>query len=340
MSGSNDTGSSAMRVVSDAQINKLLLPLKARGVEDFQRVLYTALAKYHDDPTLIPERIVVNRPELDAVHFFMPTFSDRVGIKTLGGSKKGFEGAVMIMDENTGILKGVLSARAITGFRTALCSTIPLMKFIDRDARDQVMTVFGNGLQAYWHVKLTLELFPSYFKKVQIAVRSVNDKSKELLDRLQNEYPQVEFTLDDEKEVDLSTSNVIYGCVPSTEPRILFDKLGIDNHKVFISIIGSYKPHMFEVDDKIVQTAMSNGKIIVDSYDHTLHEAGELIKNNVTPQNCVEIGELENLTPADINGGSNLTLSKIVGLAIMDISVGNEILERAEKLDIGTVVEF
>jgi ornithine cyclodeaminase/alanine dehydrogenase-like protein (mu-crystallin family) len=328
-----------MRVISEEKIRQLLTQVDAAGVLGFQKVLSNALLKYNKDPSLIPERIVVNRPELDTVHLFMPTFAQRVGIKTLAGSKEGFKGAVMIIDETNGDLKGVLNAMTLTAFRTALCSTLPLMKFFQDEVQDQVMTVFGNGLQAYWHVRLTLILFPEQFSTVQIAVRSNNDKSKELSEQLSGEFTNVEFKLCDEQEVDLTSSTVIYGCVPSSQPRILFDKLDL-SHKVYISIIGSYKPHMFEVDDKIVQTALQNGKIIVDSYEHTLHEAGELIKNGVTAKNVVEIGELESVTKEQVNNGESLTLVKIVGLAIMDVSVGTEILERAEKFDIGTTVEF
>lgn len=329
-----------MRILSDAQIREILDALNDKEIEQFQKVLTSALTKYNNDPSLIPERIVVNRPELDGtVHLFMPAFADRVGVKTLAGSKEGFKGAVLVIDETNGVLKGVLNAMTLTAFRTALASTVPLMRFIDSDVKGQVMTVFGNGLQAHWHVKLAMKLFPGLFQNVQIAVRSINEKAIQLSEELQQEFKDVEITLVDENSVDLSASSVIFGCVPSTQPRILFNKLQL-NKKVYISIIGSYKPHMSEVDDAIVQHCLKNGKIIVDSYEHTLHEAGELIKNGITADDCVEIGELHKVTNERVNSGDNLTLCKIVGLAIMDVSVGTEILQRADLSDVGTLVDF
>lgn len=336
---SDTTEFQQMRVLSDAHVQKLLGQLTAVSIKEYQKILNKALVKYNKDASLIPERTVVSRPELGAVHLFMPAFADRAGIKTLAGSSEGFKGAVMILDENNGDLKGVLNAMTLTAFRTALCSTLPLVRVFDTAMTGQTMTVFGNGLQAYWHTKLTLSLFSANVSSVQIAVRSINGKAKELHHRLQAEFPSVDVSLVDENLVDLKSSSVIYGCVPSTEPRILFNKLDL-SHKVYISLIGSYKPHMAEVDDLVVQHALSKGKIIVDSYEHTLHEAGELIKNNATTEDVIEIGELGNFELEQVNGGDNLTLVKIVGLAIMDISVGTEILNRAVELEVGSVVEF
>lgn len=328
-----------MRVISDKQINSLVSSLSRDGVLRFQQVLKTALKKYHKDPSLIPERIVINRKDSDAVHIFMPSFSERVGIKTLGGSKEGFKGSVSILDETNGDLLGVLNATTLTAFRTALASSIPLVKFFDKDLRDQIITVYGNGLQAYWHVRLTLILFPNSFKKIQIAVRSINDKSIALKESLQREFSCVQFELFGQTAVDISKSSVIYGCIPSTQPAIKLENLNQDS-LTFISIIGSYKPHMAEVDDAIVQRALSNGKIIVDSYEHTLAEAGELIQGGVEISQVKEIGELDELEQSAIVGNGKLVLVKIVGLSIMDISVGTEILKESAGRNIGTEIEI
>lgn len=328
-----------MRVISDEQISSLLTSLSKEGVLKFQDVLKKALEKYHKDPTLIPERIVINREDNDAVHIFMPSFAERVGIKTLGGSKEGFKGAVSILDETNGDLLGVLNATTLTAFRTALASTIPLVKFFDGNLRDQTITVYGNGPQAYWHVRLTLILFPESFKKVQIAVRSINEKSNSLKESLSNEFNSIEFEILGQGFADVSKSSVIFGCVPSTEPAIKFDNLSKDS-KTFISLIGSYKPHMAEVDNETVLQALKNGKIVVDSYEHTLAEAGELIQAGVTTSDVREIGELDTVENDQITGKGNLVLVKIVGLSIMDISVGTEILKESIENNIGTEVEF
>lgn len=336
-----------MRIISDAQVNQLLSNLTPETIATYQTVLSEALTQYHFDPSLIPQRIVLSKPQIsEATHIFMPSFtSSSTGIKTLGGSKEGFKGAVMVLDKDNGELKGVVNASTLTAFRTALASSLALKKFFQRDQKGQVMSCYGNGAQAFWHIKLTLALYPGCFSKVQIVVRAKNAKSEGLYKSLQSEFQDVEFQLVESggsaSVVDLSTSSVIYGCVPSTVPAIHLDQLS-KTQQVFISIIGSYKPNMFEVDDAIVLKAKTSGKIIVDSYEHTLAEAGELIKNRIDQRHVLELGELEYIAKEDIVdfNRSNLVLTKIVGLSIMDVAVAGFVLEQATKQDLGVELEF
>ncbi|KAH3676136.1 hypothetical protein WICMUC_002158 [Wickerhamomyces mucosus] len=333
-----------MRIISDKGVESLLDSLDLDGIHTYQDALQEALRQYHFDPSMIPERTIINKPELTkAVHIFMPSFTENsAGIKTLGGSKEGFKGCLLILDKDNGHVNGVVNATTLTAFRTALASTLPLKKFFQEERHNQEITVYGNGLQAYWHVNLTLKLYPSSFKSVQIVVRSKNEKSMSLETRLKSDFPQINFILvEDSPDVNLSHSSVIYGCIPSTKPSIHLSQLN-DRDQVFISIIGSYKPHMFEVDDGIVLKSKTNGKIIVDSYEHTLAEAGELIKNRVEKKNVIEIGELEYIDKEDIVdfSKSNIILSKIVGLSIMDLTVGSSILQTAIKKNVGIETDF
>ncbi|KAH3677291.1 hypothetical protein WICPIJ_009006 [Wickerhamomyces pijperi] len=333
-----------MRIVSDTQVQELLGNLTPELITSYQNILATALQQYHFDPSLIPERIVINKPSIsNATHIFMPSFtSTHTGIKTLGGSVEGFKGAVLILDKDNGVVKGMVNAMSLTGFRTALASSLALRKFFEVEKKNQVMSVYGNGAQAYWHVKVTLSAYPGNFNKVNLIVRSRNEKSLELVKALQSEFPDVEFELiENGPAVDLKSSTVIYGCIPSTTPSIHLDQLATD-HQVFISLIGSYKPNMFEVDDAIVLKAKTSGKIMVDSYEHTLAEAGELIKNRIDKRHVIELGELEYIEKEDIVDPkkSNLVLAKIVGLSIMDVAVGGYILEKAKQQNIGIETDF
>lgn len=69
---------------------------------------------------------------------------------------------------------------------------------------------------------------------------------------------------------------------------------------------------------------------MVDSKEHTLLEAGELIDSNVQPHQLQEIGLLEKDKLQTIRCEMNnrtITLCKIVGLSIMDICVAKKLLE-------------
>jgi ornithine cyclodeaminase/alanine dehydrogenase-like protein (mu-crystallin family) len=112
------------------------------------------------------------------------------------------------------------------------------------------------------------------------------------------------------------------------------------------------------------------GAIIVDSVEACLQEAGELIQANVQPDQVVEIGELvmlrreaekaaavaakkgdtdnkgEGIQVSDDSGLKEWlckgnVIAKIVGLGLMDVVVGNEVVRIARERGIGThIAEF
>ncbi|MCB8808873.1 hypothetical protein LJD48_28420, partial [Escherichia coli] len=80
----------------------------------------------------------------------------------------------------------------------------------------------------------------------------------------------------------------------------------------------------------------------VDSKEHTLHEAGELIQSGYTSDQLIEIHELyeteEFSTITDATTGT--TVQKIVGLSIMDLCMGKYIYENIQDDDAVVVNDF
>ncbi|KAK6455649.1 uncharacterized protein RJT20DRAFT_128944 [Scheffersomyces xylosifermentans] len=344
-----------MKVLSDKDIVAYLdSKLTQKSIlEDFQPALVNSLRTYGDDPNkIVPPRIaqVSNNEKSDTTHLFMPCISpDEVGIKVISGGQGnnakglGFQGCVLIMDEITGSLKAVLNAGTLTAFRTALASTLGLTKVIsvDKDGLLPEVAVFGVGAQAYWHVKLTLILYQGKFTTVNILNRTLKN-AEALAATLSSEFKDIKFNSysyqDPEVEQDLTdhvrNSSVIFGCTPSTVPIIKKDYINSNaKYPKFISLIGSYKPHMIELDLAIVEELKTSGvSIIVDSKEHTLHEAGELIQGDITENELIEIPDLyvgEISSSTFTLASSNLTVQKLVGLSIMDLSVGKYISEDA-----------
>lgn len=99
-----------------------------------------------------------------------------------------------------------------------------------------------------------------------------------------------------------------------------------------------------------------SGVIVVDSLEACLKEAGEIIMAGLAGEDLVEMGELvmvrrkerEEAEIADKDGndsglrrwieGGNL-IYKSVGVGLMDVSVGNGILEMARAKGVGTTIE-
>lgn len=341
-----------MKVLSENTVKQILSSLTKQSVlKEYQPTLLNSL-KTLENPAILPPRIVQtsNTKASDSTHLIMPCIGDKeVGIKMLtggpGNSKKGlgFVGSVMVFDEITGSLEGVINARTLTAFRTALASTIPMVKVIDPQTPNLApqITVLGSGLQAYWHARLCLLLYPQ-MEHVTLINRT-EPNAVALEKELGIDFPNVKFSiklLSDAKAVQsaLLESTFIFGCMPSTEAYIKLEHINKDPKRpVYINLIGSYKPHMIELDKEFINSEFKNTKIIVDSIPDSLVEAGELIQTNKTEADLVEIASIDD-NISSVVSPNNVTLAKLVGVAIMDISMGKAILSKAG--DLGVEVEF
>ncbi|KHC84279.1 hypothetical protein MGS_00846 [Candida albicans P78042] len=348
-----------MKVISDQAVTEFLnKTLSKESILDaFQPTLLKSLTTYSQDSDhIVPPRTVQpsNNPNSDTTHIYMPCISpDEVGLKVISGGPGnnskglGFQGCVLIMDEVTGQLKAVLNANNLTAFRTALASSLGLTKLIAPSNANILpeLSAFGVGLQAYWHIKLALLLYEGKIKEVNILNRTLKN-AETLADRLSKEFKNVKFnsfSYQDESSgfiPHVQNSSIIFGCTPATSPIIKKEYLNT-NPEVpkFISLIGSYKPHMIELDLNLCKELKQKGiSIIVDSKEHTLHEAGELIQAEFDETQLIEIHELcadfDATVTDEITG---ITVQKIVGLSIMDLSIGkmisNEIGNNAVVVD-------
>lgn len=144
----------------------------------------------------------------------------------------------------------------------------------------------------------------------------------------------------------------------------------------YIACIGSYKPHMIELHPDILKYAVAphhehrhfhkrqkeGGAIIVDTVSGCLKEAGEVIQAKLLPDQVVELGELfmlkreadrrraekgehvEKGCQFQENSGLMEWLTrgnviyKSVGIGLMDVVVGNELIRMARDRGIGTTI--
>ncbi len=164
-------------------------------------------------------------------------------------------------------------------------------------------------------------------------------------------------------------ADAIFCCTPSLDPlfpaEFLTSREGMKKGR-FISAIGSYAPHMTELHPDIFKNAVSHehhhhhhkhaktsGVIIVDTLEGCLKEAGEIIQAKLKPEHLVEIGELMMIKKAahkevELGGTGEKglldwlvkgnVLYKSVGLGLMDLTVGGDLVRLARERDIGVTV--
>lgn len=165
-------------------------------------------------------------------------------------------------------------------------------------------------------------------------------------------------------------ADVLFCCTPSLDP--LFPAEFLTSHEGrkkgrFISAIGSYAPHMTELHPDIFRQAVEpdhhnhhhkhaarSGVVIVDSLESCLKEAGEIIQAKLKPDQLVEIGELMMIKKAamkeiELGGKGEVglrdwlmkgnVLYKSVGLGLMDLRVGWDLVIMARERGIGTTIQ-
>lgn len=275
------------------------------------------------------------------------------------------KGTLTIFD-GTGELQGVLNAEELTGFRTALASVILLLKRIKAGNPVKNIVFFGTGKQAKWALSLCMNLIPD-LQQITIVGRSTVERTREALPaarRLNGAAkwslsspdckfvalaPQNDPNFEPNLEKAVGASDAVFCCTPATAPLFPVQYL-IPRKHYYISLIGSYKPHMKEIDPLYLKRG--DVKVVVDSKEACLAEAGEIIQAGLQTGDLVEIGEVlrEGHHTLGEEYRGNLVF-KCVGLAIMDLVVGAEILrlareqrdiaaEEGKKISLGVEVPF
>lgn len=168
-------------------------------------------------------------------------------------------------------------------------------------------------------------------------------------------------------------SDAIFCCTPSVEPlfpaELLTSRDGRRKGRL-VSAIGSYKPHMAELHPDILRDEVTvhgpahrhwhkhtkrSGVVVVDGLEAALKEAGEILQADVKPHQAVEIGELLMVREASRQDPSEKAaddtkslrewlergnvIYKSVGLGLMDLVTGGDLLRLARERNLGTTVE-
>lgn len=118
-------------------------------------------------------------------------------------------------------------------------------------------------------------------------------------------------------------ADAIFCCTPATEPLFPVEYLTVERTR-YVSLVGSYKPHMKEIDPAYLRR--KDVTVFVDSKEACLREAGEVIGAGLKEDDLTEAWN----TPLYEELKGNVVF-KCVGLAIMDLAIGAEVLRRARE---------
>jgi len=331
-------------ILSHSDIQAILHSLTADEwaslVHSFQR----ALNDYSRTPEIVsqPPRTSITLGSGITTTLFMPcSYDGNTSIKTVTlSADQPPKGTITILDSCDGELRGLLNAEEITAFRTALASNLAMPKRVIGKA-----VVFGTGRQAEWAVRL---LQRDGEVDVTAVGRGTGEevRAKVLawgLKKIVATIGRRDGGAEDALAHAVKAADAIFCCTPSITPLFpgewLWSNSTEQKRAKYVSLIGSYKPHMLEVEPEVLRN--NDVKVVVDSIEACLSEAGEVIQAELRKGELSELG----LILGDANweqlvgtGCGGLLVFKCVGLAIMDLAVGREIMRIAEERCAGTRV--
>ncbi|MFK7878678.1 ornithine cyclodeaminase family protein [Roseobacter sp.] len=234
-----------------------------------------------------------------------------------GNLEKGnsaINGGVMLFSDDHGTLQAIIDFHLVTKWKTAADSLLAARRLARPDSR--IILLVGAGTQAH-------ALYAAYSAVFPQAHFTVWNRTRETAQKMVATLPNL--TVADNLESAVRTADIVASATMSTDPLIMGDWLQPGQH---IDLIGAYRPDMREVDD----TALTRGRLFVDSLDTTVGHIGELkipIETGViTAENIVA----DYYRPGDFKRESDneITIFKNGGGAHLDLMTCRYILERWE----------
>ncbi|EKV19940.1 Proline utilization protein PrnX-like, putative [Penicillium digitatum Pd1] len=269
-------------------------------------------------------------------------------------------GSVTLLDGES-LPFALINAHELTAFRTALAS---LMMF-NRRKKVRTILVFGAGTQAYWHIRLALILRGEDIRRVYIVNRSFERAAKLLQEIYQPEniewrgdvkFSAVSTDFGEYSRIlkeHVRKADAIFCCTPSVEPLFPAEYLtsGEGLAEIHPDILRD-EVHVQPAHRHWNKHIHRSGVIVVDSLDAAMKEAGEIIQAGIKPKQVVELGELlmvRDVTrdAATVDEEKSLrewsqrgnVIYKSVGLGLMDLVTGGDLVRLARERKLGTTVE-
>ena len=300
-------------ILSEAEVRQLL-PMD-ECIEAMDEVL-RALAR---GELYQPLRSVSRPPDIDGLIGLMP--SRRGGESPLwalkeiviapGNPARGLDahqGAVLLHDGETGELRALLNASAITEIRTAAVSAVATRALAPSGAR--IVAILGAGVQGRSHA----EAMRAVLEDVEIRSWSRRDGG----------------TAEDA----LRDAEVVCTCTTAREPILRREWLAPGTH---VNAVGSSIPSARELDAETIAAAT----VFVDRRESALNEAGDLLLAGFGEEKiAAELGDVLTGEHPGRSRADELTVFKSLGLGVEDLAAAELVVRKAREQSVGTEVEF
>lgn len=296
-------------------------------MNDAINAMAAAFESYSNGTSHVPQRYISGINHLNL--FLKPAYNEemgRIAVKIItqktDGSFQGLPtilGVVLLLDIKTGAILSMMDGACITALRTGAAGGIAT-KLLARE-RAETVAIFGCGTQG----KTQLEAICCVRPIKQVFLFDLNEEVAHKLKIEMQERLGIHIKVLKNTEY-LREADIICTATHSENP--LFDQKDISKG-THINAIGSYKPHMQEIDPVLIKSS----RLFVDSKESVLQESGDLIKpiNNQIFTNGVIEAEIGEIISKKVKGRQNeneISIFKSVGLGVQDLFVANMIYEK------------
>jgi len=317
---------------------KELLPIRA--CIDVMEDAFNELAegKYHQ-----PLRTITRPPDVKGVMAMMPSY--RAGERPLFGlkaicvfpgnaalGKDAHQGAVILFDGNTGELRAIVNASAITAIRTAAVSALATRVLARKDAA--TLAIIGAGVQARTH----LEAIACVRKLEQVRVAALRKESAESFCRELKPHVSCDLEAVDSSEAAVRNAQIIVTATTSRDPVIRREWVAAGAH---INAIGTFSPKARELDT----ATMVAGSVFVDRRESAFNEAGDYLiaaaEGAIGPGSIrAELGEVLIGKHPGRTSEDEITIFKSLGLAMEDLAAAEYCYRKAGEISKGVSVAW
>jgi ornithine cyclodeaminase/alanine dehydrogenase-like protein (mu-crystallin family) len=315
---------------------KRLLPM-----EECIELMASVLADLARGAVWQPLRFVVRPPDEPSLMGLMPAHRSApdasYGLKAVcifpGNAARGLDlhqGGVLLFDGETGALRALVDASAITAMRTAAVSAVATRALSREGARE--LAILGSGVQARAHLEAMAAVLP--FERARVWSRTA-EHAAAFAAEARAPFP-VEAVKSAEDAV--RGADIVVTATSSVEPIVERSWLAPGAH---VNAVGSSIPTARELDADTISTAA----LFADARESMVNEGGDYLfavrEAGIGPEHIrAELGEVLIGSAEGRRADDEVTVFKSLGLAAEDLAAAEHVYLRARAAGAGTAVSF
>ncbi len=305
---------------------------------DVMDAVETAMAKFSNGLCQLPVKVHVNsRPGtyINAMPAYVGGENEAQGMKWIGGypanREKGLPvtwGLMVMNNCETGAIEAVMDARWITAIRTAAVAAVTAKYCKPKNTR--AITIIGAGEQGRSNARLMKIAIPE-LERIYIGdlYPAATEKYLEKMCPLMPDVEFVPFYTEEERQAAIDDSQILITATQRSDKPIIFCEM---LHKGMLGI-----PLESTAWEGKTYTRMAD-RFVCDDVNLVGAYLADGKYTDGLPEELLTLGDIINGKVPGRAGEEEFVITSSHGIAISDVAVGQMILQKAEAMNIGTVL--